>query len=89
MYIELAYALTCHRCQGSEFSVVIFGFDFNAYSLLSKELVYTGITRAKKKCYLIAQTGALRFATGKSSVIQKQTHLKQCLHDIAHPKIIF
>ena len=87
--IELAYAMTCHKCQGSECENVIFGLDFNAFTLLSKELVYTGITRAKKKCYLICETNALRYATGKSSVRVKQTHLQQCLHDIAHPKIIF
>ena len=87
--IELAYALTVHREQGSEQDIVIFGLDFSAYSLLSKELVYTGITRAKKKCYLIAQTNALRYATGNSSVVQKQTHLKRCLHELAHPTIVF
>ena len=87
--IELGYALTTHKTQGSEADYVIFGLDFNAFTLLSKELVYTGITRAKKKCYLICETNALRYATGKSSVRVKQTHLQQCLHDIAHPKVIF
>ena len=87
--IELAYALTCHKCQGSESEIVIFGLDFSSYSLLSKELVYTGITRAKKMCYLIAQTNALRYATGNSSVVQKQTHLRKCLHDLFHPTVIF
>lgn len=77
------------NCQGSESDIVIFGLDFSAYSLLSKELVYTGITRAKKMCYLIAQTNALRYATGNSSVVQKQTHLKKCLHDLFHPTVIF
>ena len=87
--IELAYAMTVHSIQGSEADYIIFGLDFNAFTLLSKELVYTGITRAKKKCYLICETGALRYATGKSSVRVKQTHLQQCLHDIAHPVIVF
>lgn len=87
--IELAYALTTHRSQGSEFDTVIFGLDFSAFKLLTKELVYTGITRAKKKCYLIAQNKALRYATTHSEVRQKQTHLQKCLHDLAHPKIIF
>ncbi len=87
--LELAYAITVHKSQGSQADTVIFAIDFNAYSLLSKELVYTGITRAKEKCFLIAQTGALRTATGKSSVVDKQTHLKEQLHKLAHPKIIF
>lgn len=87
--IELAYAITVHKDQGSEHDTVIFAIDYGAFGLLSKELVYTGITRAKKKCYLIAQNSALRYATTKSSVINKQTHLREQLHDIAHPKVTF
>ena len=87
--IELAYAITVHKSQGSEANTVIFAFDYSAYPLLSKELVYTGLTRAKTKCYLIAQNSALRYATAKSSVVNKQTHLREQLHDIAHPKVIF
>ena len=52
-------------------------------------MIYTGITRAKKKCDLIAQTGALRMAISKEGVSKKQTHLQQCLYDVAHPKLIF
>lgn len=77
------------NCQGSESDIVIFAFDYSAFPILSKELVYTGLTRAKNKCYLIAQNSALRYSTMKSSVINKQTHLREQLHDIAHPKIIF
>lgn len=77
------------NCQGSQFGNVIFGLDFTAYSLLTRELVYTGITRAQKKCYLVCQTGALRFATAQQSVSNKQTHLQDCLYEVAHPKLIF
>lgn len=87
--IELAYAITVHKSQGSEFNHVIFGVDFSSYSLLKRELIYTGITRAKTKCDLIAQTGALRMATSKEGVNKKQTHLQYCLHEIAHPKLLF
>lgn len=87
--IELAYAITTHKSQGSEFKHVVFGIDFSSYSLLSREMVYTGITRARKKCTLIAQTGALRMAICKAGVNIKQTHLQQCLYNVAHPKLIF
>lgn len=87
--IELGYALTVHKSQGDQADYVIFGFDYTSFKLLTKELVYTGITRAKKKCYLIAQNKALRYATNHSEVRQKQTHLQRCLHDLAHPKVIF
>lgn len=87
--IELAYAITVHSDQGSEHDNVIFGLDYAAYSLLTKELVYTGITRAKKKCDLIAQTGALRMAVSKEGVNNKHTHLIECLNEVAHPKLVF
>lgn len=87
--IELGYAITVHKYQGSQSKYVIFGLDFTGYALLTRELVYTGITRAEKKCYLVAQTGALRLATAQQSTSTKQTHLQQCLYDIAHPKLVF
>ena len=87
--IELGYAITVHKSQGDQANHVIFGLDFTSYSLLTREMIYTGITRAKRKCDLIAQTGALRMAISKEGVSKKQTHLQQCLYDVAHPKLIF
>ena len=87
--IELGYAITVHKYQGSQSKNVIFGLDFSAYSLLTRELVYTGITRAQNKCFLICQTGALRYATAQQSVSTKQTHLQDCLYEVAHPRLIF
>jgi exodeoxyribonuclease V alpha subunit len=87
--IDLGYAMTVHKNQGSESNNVIFGLDFSSYALLTRELIYTGITRAKKKCILICQTGALRYATAQQAVSTKQTHLMDCLYEVAHPKLIF
>ena len=87
--IELGYAITCHKYQGSQSKDIIFGMDFSAYTLLSRELVYTAITRATERLFMFAQTGALRMATSREGVSQKQTHLQQCLYDAAHPKIDF
>lgn len=87
--IDLAYAITVHSDQGSEHDNVIFGIDMASYALLTKELVYTGITRAKKKCELIAQTGALRYAVSHEGVTNKQTFLVECIQEIAHPKLVF
>lgn len=87
--IELGYAITCHKFQGSEADVIIYGIDFNSYSLLTREQIYTGITRAKKHAYFIAQNSALRYATSQEGVSQKKTHLVQCLDEVAHPKLTF
>ena len=74
--IHLGYAITVHKFQGSQAEVVIFGIDFSSMTLLSRELIYTGITRAQKKCILVAQNTALRYATSKEAVSEKQTHLR-------------
>ena len=81
----LGYAVTVHKCQGSEFKHVIFGVDFSSYSLLTRQLIYTAITRASVHCYVIAQTGALRYAVSKNSVSKKQTVLPEELHRAANP----
>lgn len=87
--LELGYSITIHKSQGSQFDNVILGIDFSSYALLTRELLYTGITRAKKKCEIVAQTGALRFATATEGVSTKQTHLQECLDEVAHPKLEF
>ncbi|PHA02972.1 hypothetical protein COE51_01125 [Bacillus pseudomycoides] len=60
--IELAYAISCHRSQGSTIQHVIFAFDYGSYMLLSRQFVYTGITRASKGCVMICENKALRHA---------------------------
>ncbi len=87
--IELNYCGTVHSNQGSQYDNVIIGLDFGAYTLLTRELVYTAITRAKKKCIIVAQNSALRYAVGNKGLSKKQTHLVEALHDVAHPKLVF
>lgn len=87
--IELGYAITVHKFQGSQADHIIFGLDFSSYHLLTRELLYTAITRAKKYTELIAQTNALRMATVQEQVSKKQTHLQDLLYERAHPKLIF
>lgn len=87
--LDLAYAITAHKFQGSQADNVIFNFDFASYSLLTRQLIYTGITRAKKKCYLVCQTSALRYGVAQEAISHKQTHLQDALYEIAHPKLVF
>ena len=60
--IETAYAMTIHKSQGSEFKHTAVVLDANALQLLSKELIYTAITRAKKAVSLLAAPSALAAA---------------------------
>jgi exodeoxyribonuclease V alpha subunit len=60
--IALAYAITIHKSQGSEFSAVVTPLAMQQYLLLQRNLVYTGITRGKKLVVLIGQRKALGMA---------------------------
>lgn len=77
--VELGYALTCHKAQGSSSEYVIVGIDMSAYTLLSKEWVYTAMTRAKKFCSLVGQISALRTSAKTSRVTVKKTWLQEIL----------
>lgn len=56
--LELAYALTVHSMQGSQCNTILFVCDTSSYILLSKELIYTALTRASKRCLTIAEPKA-------------------------------
>lgn len=86
--VELGYAITCHSSQGSQFERVIVAMDYSAYVLLSREFVYTAITRASKKCILAVQNSALRYAIGHEGISEKNTHLPKLLYERMHPEKI-
>ena len=60
--LSLAYAISVHKSQGSEFPCVIFVCSTQHYVMLRKTLAYTAITRAKKLCVVVGQDRALRVA---------------------------
>jgi exodeoxyribonuclease V alpha subunit len=60
--IALAYAITVHKSQGSEFPVVVIPMATQQFLLLQRNLIYTGITRGKKLVVLIGQRKALQMA---------------------------
>lgn len=65
--VELAYALTCHLLQGSQYHTVITVLSNDSYILLSKEMTYTAITRAEKRGLVIAQPRAFNYGCKKKS----------------------
>jgi exodeoxyribonuclease V alpha subunit len=78
---QLGYASTIHKYQGSSVKCVIGVIDYTTPpNMLTKELVYTLVTRAEKYCVLIAQTGALRQAIRTSGVRDKLTFLPMLLN---------
>ncbi len=60
--LSLAYAITIHKSQGSEFPVVVIPLATQQYLLLQRNLIYTGITRGKRLVVLVGQRKALAIA---------------------------
>ena len=79
--VLLGYVVTTHSFQGSQSPYVIVGLDMSAYMLLSRELLYTSLTRSKKYCVLVGQINAIKKATSISRVSVKQTWLKELLQN--------
>lgn len=79
--IELGYALSCHKLQGSEANYVIIGFDMSSRILLTKEWLYTAITRAKKYCVVTALDKALSYCIMSSNISSKKTFLCDMLRE--------
>ena len=69
--VSLAYAITIHKSQGSEFPAVVIPLATQHYLLLQRNLVYTGITRGKQLVVLIGQRKALAIAVGNNKTEQR------------------
>ena len=79
--LDLAYAISVHKSQGSEFDCVIMPIMMQYYRMLERSIIYTALTRAKKYCLIIGQRKALEVAINNIDSRQRQTSLKSMLLD--------
>ncbi|HZR41094.1 MAG TPA: ATP-binding domain-containing protein, partial [Ktedonobacteraceae bacterium] len=79
--LALAWAVTVHKSQGSEYPVVLFPLFMQHYMLLSRNLVYTGLTRAKKLAILVGPTKAIGVAVKRVMDRQRYTALADRLKE--------
>lgn len=73
--IEHSYAITIHKSQGCEYSVVIMPCLPTFYNMLKRNILYTGITRGKKKVYLIGSKESISQAIHTINDEKRNTHL--------------
>ena len=78
--LTLAYATTIHKAQGSEYLIVVMPVLMTHFVMLQRNLIYTGITRAKKICVLIGAMKALAYAVRNMSVLKRNTSLRERLN---------
>ncbi len=77
--LVLAYATTIHKSQGSEYPIVVIPVLMNHFVMLQRNLIYTGITRAKKVLVLVGTRKALGYAVRNVTVSKRNTMLKDRL----------
>ena len=77
--IMLAYAVTIHKSQGSEYPVVVLPVMMTHYIMLQRNLLYTGITRAKKCLVLLGSKKSIGIAIRNSSAGKRNSLLKERL----------
>ena len=74
--LQLAYATTIHKAQGSEYRAVVIPVSTSNAVMLQRNLLYTGVTRAKKLLLLIGTKKALAIAVKNSAAAERRTGLK-------------
>jgi len=84
--LGLAYAISIHKAQGSEYPVVVIPLAMQHYALLERHLLYTGVTRGRQLVVLIVEAKALRIAVGRQQANRRITRLAErlrglCGHD--------
>ncbi|MDD6381119.1 MAG: ATP-dependent RecD-like DNA helicase, partial [Lachnospiraceae bacterium] len=77
--LVLAYATTIHKSQGSEYPIVVMPVLMNHYVMLQRNLIYTGITRAKKILVIVGTKKALSYSIRNVTVTNRNTMLKERL----------
>jgi exodeoxyribonuclease V alpha subunit len=77
--LVLAYAISVHKSQGSEYPVVVMPVTTQHFILLQRNLLYTGITRAKKMVVLVGTKKALAIAVNNNKIENRYSWLAPIL----------
>ena len=79
--LVLAYATTVHKAQGSEYPVVVIPLHTQHYLMLQRNLLYTGITRAKERVVIVGTKQALGICIRNNQVMQRNSYLAERLRE--------
>ena len=77
--LELAYAISCHKSQGSEFPIVVMPIMKQHFLLLQRNLLYTAITRGRKKVFVVGDPAAWGMAVRNTEQQERYTALPEQL----------
>ena len=80
--LELAYAITVHKAQGSEYPAVVIPLFQGPQMLMTRNLLYTAVTRAKKCVCLVGDTDVFDYMEGNNTIRKRYTGLKERLMEV-------
>ena len=83
--LTLGYCISIHKSQGSEYPIVIMPFTMQFFVMLQRNLLYTGITRAKRAIILIGSKKAIGIAVKNTEVAKRNTGLAKRLTGMFSP----
>lgn len=80
--LNLAYAMTIHKSQGSEFPIVVLSLNCSYGTMLQRNLLYTAVTRAKKALVIVGEKQAISIAISNNESQKRNTKLKDRLRTL-------
>jgi exodeoxyribonuclease V alpha subunit len=80
--LSLAYAMTVHRSQGTEIPCIVLVLHHSHYTMLERQLVYTGITRAKKLLIIVGSKRALAIAAKRTTALDRFSKLHERIENV-------
>jgi exodeoxyribonuclease V alpha subunit len=84
--LVLAYATTIHKAQGSEYPAVVIPLSTQHYTMLARNLLYTGLTRGKQLVVLVGQRKALAIAVRNQGGGRRWSRLREWLAEPTTPR---
>jgi exodeoxyribonuclease V alpha subunit len=82
---DLAYAITTHKSQGSQWPAVVVVLDESAGRLANRELLYTAISRAERVCFLVGKIVSAYKMVQRQQLVRRKTFLGELLLEGCHP----
>ena len=76
-FLQLSYALSVHKVQGMEYENVLLIMSFSHLIMLNTKLLYTAITRAKKQCIIIGESGAFERGCRRLETTKRHTVMQE------------
>ena len=80
--LELAYAISIHKSQGSEFPIVVIPMSWGPPMLMTRNLLYTAVTRARNMVVLVGKESIIREMIANNRISHRYSGLEKRLRDI-------